>query len=91
MKYNATVHQLFIHFQEAYDSVTREVKFSEIVSANFCCNFFLLMLYFSLLRSKPDYASVAWRSITVSNSNKLLRTQIKFVALCGGRLYLVPF
>jgi hypothetical protein len=44
-----------------------------------------LMLYFLLLISKPEYASVACSSVTVNDSNKLERTQIKFIALCGGR------
>jgi hypothetical protein len=32
-------------------------------------------MYFALVRSKPEYASVAWNSITFTDSNKLERAQ----------------
>jgi hypothetical protein len=42
---------------------------------------FLLMLYFALVRSKLECASVAWNSVTITDSNKLERVQKKFAAL----------
>jgi hypothetical protein len=33
------------------------------------------MLYFALVRSKLGYASVAWNSVTITDSNKLERMQ----------------
>jgi hypothetical protein len=45
----------------------------------------LLILCFSLVRPKLEYASVVWNSITSTNANKLQRIQKKFVALCYNR------
>jgi hypothetical protein len=39
------------------------------------------MLYFAFVRSKLEYASVAWNSATITDSNKLERIQRKFAAL----------
>jgi hypothetical protein len=40
------------------------------------------MLYYALVRPELEYASVAWNSVTITDSNKLERSQRKFVALC---------
>jgi hypothetical protein len=47
----------------------------------------LLVLYFALFRSKLEYASVAWNFATITDSNKLERAQIKFVALWQNRFF----
>jgi hypothetical protein len=45
----------------------------------------LHMLYFTLIRSKLEYASVVLNSITTTDANKLERIQQKFAARCCNR------
>jgi hypothetical protein len=42
----------------------------------------MLILFFELVRSEVEYASVVWNSITSTDANKLQRIQQKFTALC---------
>jgi hypothetical protein len=47
----------------------------------------LLILFFASVISKLEYASVAWNSVTVTDSNKLERVQKTFAALCHRRFF----
>jgi hypothetical protein len=44
-------------------------------------------LYITLVRSKHDYTTVVWNSLTLTDANKLERIQRRFAALCFNRFF----
>jgi hypothetical protein len=46
-----------------------------------------MIVFFALVKSKLEYASVAWNSVTITDSNKLERVQRKFAALRHKRFF----
>jgi hypothetical protein len=48
----------------------------------------LLILFFALVRSKFEYAYVAWNSVTVTDSDKLERVQKKVCCPLPQKIFL---
>jgi hypothetical protein len=57
------------------------------VTFNFSSLVCMSILYFTLVRSKVEYASVVRDSITSTDANKLESIQQKFLALCFNRFF----
>jgi hypothetical protein len=79
-----------LHFHHRVDFLfshaMKLLKLIRTLTFSFSTTDSLLELYFVVVRSKLDCASVAWNSVTVTDSTKLEGTQIKFATLCHNSL-----
>jgi hypothetical protein len=57
------------------------------VTSNFSSLECIFILYFTLVRSKVEYAFVSWNSLTSRDAKKLERIQQKLAALCFNRFF----
>jgi hypothetical protein len=59
--------------------------FIRYITSSFSTLDSILVLYGNLIRSKIEYASVVWNSITIADTSILERIQRKLAALCYTR------
>jgi hypothetical protein len=80
-----------LHFRHHVDYIfSQAVRLLGLIrTVTFCFSSLqsLLMLYYTLVRPKLEYASVAWNSITSTVASKLEHIQRTFVILCHRRFF----
>jgi hypothetical protein len=74
-----------VHF--SFSHTMKLLGWIRIITFSFSALDSLLMLYIATVRSKLEYATVVWNSITNTDSNKLERVQRKFAGLCHNRFF----
>jgi hypothetical protein len=70
------------HVNYIFSQSTRLLGLFRNITFNFSSIESMLRLYITLVRSKLEYASVVWNSITSTHASKLERIQQRFAALC---------
>jgi hypothetical protein len=70
------------HVHYIYSQSIKLIVISQTITISFSTLDYLLLLYFNLIRPKPENASVAWNSITSTDTEKLACIQQKYVSLC---------
>jgi hypothetical protein len=80
-----------LHFHDHVDSIFSEcIKLLGLIRSmtyGFSSLECLCTLYITLVRSRLEYASVVWNSITSTDANKLERIQQKFASVCVYRFF----
>jgi hypothetical protein len=75
------------HVDYIFSQAVRLLGLIRTVTSSFSSLQSLLMLYYTLVRPKLEYASVVWNSITCCDASKLQRIQWKFASLCHHRFF----
>jgi hypothetical protein len=73
------------------DTVAKAFKMLVLIRDNtpsFSSTDTTVTLYCALVHSKPEFASVAWNSVTLTASSKIERGQRKFANLCYNRHFI---
>jgi hypothetical protein len=75
------------HVNYIFSVASKLLGLINLITYNFSSldSLLLLVLYISLVRSKLEYASIAWNNLTITDSNKLESIQKKFGHLCYRR------
>jgi hypothetical protein len=79
--------QFHDHVNYIFSQFTRLLGLIRNINFNFSSIEPMLRLYIALVRSKLEYASVVWNSITSTDASKLERIQQRFAALCFYRFF----
>ena len=70
------------HVDHLFSASIKMLGIIRSITYQFSNTDFLVLLYKVLIRPKLEYASVAWNSITTTDSNLIERIQNKFFRLC---------